>query len=568
MHKPKRKSKYWEQFSFEYDGVTYPSKQKCCDSLGLRYLGVLRHAKDYNCTFEEAIRQMLENKQKKSFVFRNRKWLNLDNCCDFYKINKYSVRELQYQSGYTVQEALERSINNAKKTQFKYKGKCYASFRDCCKEMGISETTVRRCMRETGRSKSVALNYCLKKAENRAENKPDPSPFLYKGKEYDSFVKCCRDYCLDADKVRQKSIAGDISLTEALDHYLIQYPIKRKKDYDSSICHKSIAEQCRQYGIKYYDVYNYRARHNSSSEEAVKYCIELKKKLGTGVVEFDGVKYADLHECCRILKFPYRRVFTKIVDTDCNVQEALQILKQEKEMLFGNRDSDSITLENGKCFKNIKELCADLQITEGTLYGYAFRKECSLAEAAAYYAKREEVAQNVSIKVGDQIYTDLRKCCEEQGIRYRDVYRRMIEKMISAEDAVEFFLKRKERREKEEQYKIQTNFEPGVPKKVVVMGKEYPSKTSCYADLKIQKKLVLKCMKDTNCSFEEAVIAVYQARLKKEFHFRGEVYRSFWACCKAYGVAQEYIARKAKKEGITRQEAIEKMLALREKSTL
>ena len=85
----------------------------------------------------------------------------------------------------------------------------------------------------------------------------------------------------------------------------------------------------------------------------------------------------------------------------------------------------------------------------------------------------------------------------------------MVEKMVSAEDAVEYFLKRKDRKAKEKQFKRQTNFEPGVPKKVVIMGKEYPSKTSCYDDLKIQKKLVLKRMRDTNCSFEEAVIAIY-----------------------------------------------------------
>ena len=133
MHKPKRKSKYWEQFSYEYDGVTYSGKKNCCEKLGLRYLGVLQHAHDYNCTFEEAISQMLENKQKKEFVFRNRKWLSLDTCCDFYKINKYSVQQLQYQCGYTVQEALERSINHANLLRFKYKGKNYASFRECLK---------------------------------------------------------------------------------------------------------------------------------------------------------------------------------------------------------------------------------------------------------------------------------------------------------------------------------------------------------------------------------------------------------------------------------------------------
>ena len=197
----------------------------------------------------------------------------------FYKINKYSVQQLQYQCGYTVQEALERSINHANLLRFKYKGKNYASFRECCKELGIPECTVRRCMRETGRSKTVALNYCLKKAENRAGNQKvyNPSPFIYKGKKYDSFVKCCWNYNLEADKVRQKCIAEDISLAEALNYYLIQHPVRRKNDYDSTICHKSIAEQCRQYGIKYYDVYNYSSRYNCSKEEAIKHCLELKQ---------------------------------------------------------------------------------------------------------------------------------------------------------------------------------------------------------------------------------------------------------------------------------------------------
>lgn len=443
MHKPKRKSKYWEQFSYEYDGVTYSGKKNCCEKLGLRYLGVLQHAHDYNCTFEEAISQMLENKQKKEFVFRNRKWLSLDTCCDFYKINKYSVQQLQYQCGYTVQEALERSINHTNLLRFKYKGKNYASFRECCKELGIPECTVRRCMRETGRSKTVALNYCLKKAENRAGNQKvyNPSPFFYKGKKYDSFVKCCWNYNLEADKVRPKCIAEDISLAEALNYYLIQHPVRRKNDYDSTICHKSIAEQCRQYGIKYYDVYNYSSRYNCSKEEAIKHCLEVKQKLGTDVIEFDGVKYADLHECCRMLKFPYRRVLAKIMNSDCSVQETLQNLKQKKERLFGTGDIENITLENGKCYENIKELCSDLRIREGTLYGYALRNECSITEAADYYAKREEVFQNVALKVGDQFYNDLRQCCEEQGIWYKDVYRRMVEKMVSAEEAVEYFLK-------------------------------------------------------------------------------------------------------------------------------
>ena len=214
-------------------------------------MGVLQHAHDYNCTFEEAISKMLENKQKKEFVFRNRKWLSLDTCCDFYKINKYSVQQLQYQCGYTVQEALERSINHTN------------LFSRICNTI-IFITKLFPIFRFSFRF--MHLNMILSLIPNWHKT----------------------------GKVRQKCIAEDISLAEALNYYLIQHPVRRKNDYDSTICHKSIAEQCRQYGIKYYDVYNYSSRYNCSKEEAIKHCLEVKQKLGTDVIEFDGVKYADL----------------------------------------------------------------------------------------------------------------------------------------------------------------------------------------------------------------------------------------------------------------------------------
>ncbi|MFR7388622.1 MAG: hypothetical protein ACLUTU_06590 [Blautia faecis] len=133
---------------------------------------------------------MLENKQKKEFVFRNRKWLSLDTCCDFYKINKYSVQQLQYQCGYTVQEALERSINHTNLLRFKYKGKNYASFRECCKELGIPECNCETLYERNRKIKNCSTKLLFEKAENRTEiEKYIILLLFYKGKEYDSFVQ-------------------------------------------------------------------------------------------------------------------------------------------------------------------------------------------------------------------------------------------------------------------------------------------------------------------------------------------------------------------------------------------
>ena len=97
-----------------------------------------------------------------------------------------------------------------------------------------------------------------------------------------------------------------------------------------------------------------------------------------------------------------------------------------------------------------------------------------------------------------------------------------------------------------------------------VLGKKYESKERCYKGLGITKKSVQNHMKKTSCMFEEAVVYCYEKKLEKQFEFRREIYKSYNACCTAYNLAQEYVAIKAKREKITRQEAMEKLLAQRE----
>lgn len=570
MHKPRRKTNYYEQFYYEYEGVTYSGKKKYCEELGINYSTVLTYKREKNCSFEEAIAHYLSLKKKKTFVFRNRKWLSLDKCCAFYGVNKYSVLNYIYTYDYTIQESLEIMIKHAEKLKFQYKGKWYPSFQNCCEEMGIPACTVKKCMKETGRSKTVALNYCIKQAENRKNF--NPSPFTYRNKEYPSFILCCKEYNLKAEQVRLKSLSQDISLQEALDFYLLQHPVKRKQEYDRYLSIAPITEQCRQYGIKRSDVYNYVRKHNCSNEEAIKFYIELNKKIGTGVIEFEGVKYVSLRECCKLLSLSYRLVYNRIINTNSTPQEALQYFKRKQEKLLLQAKAP-IYLENGDCFENLEDLCTALQIRYRDVYGYAERQNCSITEAADYYIVKKKISQNVTIKIGDQIYDDLQICCKEQGISYKWVCKKIIQEQIPVTEAVEFYLEKKERKKRKAEQKMKPqNQTPSFQKnawiqakKVVVMGKEYKSLNSCYSDLGITKKLVLRRVKETNCSLEEAIVYVYQRKLQKQFIFRNETFRSFNACCMAYGIAQDSVATKSKREGITRQEALEKFLALREK---
>ena len=110
MHKPRRRTKYFERFYFEYEGILYLSKKNCCEKLGFEYGSVLGYRHTNNCSFTEALDHFMEIREQNQFVFRNRNWLNLDNCCEFYGVNKFTVRHYQYDYGDTKKKQL--SIRN------------------------------------------------------------------------------------------------------------------------------------------------------------------------------------------------------------------------------------------------------------------------------------------------------------------------------------------------------------------------------------------------------------------------------------------------------------------------
>ena len=141
-------------------------------------------------------------------------------------MEKDNVRHYQYDYGDTIQEALEKAIKHAQKIKFKYRGKTYPSFAKCCEKMGIPVSTVRKYIAETGKSKAVALTHCIKKAEERKYS--NPSPFFYREKEYAMFTECCREFNLEPNKVRQKSVSLNSSLQDALDFFLLDHPVRRK----------------------------------------------------------------------------------------------------------------------------------------------------------------------------------------------------------------------------------------------------------------------------------------------------------------------------------------------------
>lgn len=67
-----------------------------------------------------------------------------------------------------------------------------------------------------------------------------------------------------------------------------------------------------------------------------------------------------------------------------------------------------------------------------------------MQEAADFYASRQAAVDKEMIQIGEMVYTDLQKCCKEQGILYRWVCNKMLRENITASEAVKYYLRKNE----------------------------------------------------------------------------------------------------------------------------
>ena len=89
-------------------------------------------------------------------------------------------------------------------------------------------------------------------------------------------------------------------------------------------------------------------------------------------------------------------------------------------------EKEPIRLENGTRYNNLAEFCTALKIRKKAIYGYIYANDCSVSEAATYYADRQVVSEKEIPQIGDRIYTDLRECCKDQNVPYRWVCNKML----------------------------------------------------------------------------------------------------------------------------------------------
>ena len=219
---------YWMKF-LEKLIVSYKmmdqSVAECCRKYDVRAASVRNRASSTGCSIEEALDHFIKKKivtKKNEFIFRNKSYETLEECCEVYGVNANSVSSRKYRLGCSTDESLEHFIANKEIIEeriqkFTFKGMEYPSLRACCKKYGIEDA----CVRQRARDKNCSIEESFEHFMTRKRKKMLDNPeFDYHGTLYPSLKECCEQLKISKNSVVSKSRRSGCSLQEAVEYYV------------------------------------------------------------------------------------------------------------------------------------------------------------------------------------------------------------------------------------------------------------------------------------------------------------------------------------------------------------
>ena len=280
------KERHRAKEAFVYEGNKYISLGQCCEFYGINESSVRTRAWRKKCTWEEAVKYYIQKKEtetpKMQFFYKGKKYKSVSACCAEYGVNASSVRNRAKTTECSIEESLDHFIKKARMeiqpSVFIFRDKTYRSLEECCLEYGVNADSVS--------SRKYRLNCTMEESlEHFIENKDMIAEriqkFTFKGIEYRSLRACCQKYGIDDICVRQRARDKNCSLEESFTHFMTR---KRKKmlsnpefEYHGTV-YPSLKVCCEELGINKSSVISRSHRAGCSLQEAVEYYVSQQER--------------------------------------------------------------------------------------------------------------------------------------------------------------------------------------------------------------------------------------------------------------------------------------------------
>ena len=266
---------------FFYEGEKYVSLGQCCEIYGINETSVRARAWRIHCTWEEAVKHFIEKSNadelKKIFVYKGKEYQSVAECCRKYDVRAASVRNRASSTGCSIEEALDHFIKKkivTKKNEFVFRNKIYETLEECCEVYGVNANSVSSRKYRLGCSTDESLEHFIANKEIIEER---IQKFTFKGAEYPSLRACCKKYGIEDACVRQRARDKNCSIEESFEHFMTR---KRKKmldnpefDYHGTL-YPSLKECCEKLKISKNSVVSKSRRSGCSLQEAVEYYVK------------------------------------------------------------------------------------------------------------------------------------------------------------------------------------------------------------------------------------------------------------------------------------------------------
>ena len=266
---------------FFYEGEKYVSLGQCCEIYGINETSVRARAWRIHCTWEEAVKHFIEKSNadelKKIFVYKGKEYQSVAECCRKYDVRAASVRNRASSTGCSIEEALDHFIKKkivTKKNEFVFRNKSYKTLEECCEVYGVNANSVSSRKYRLGCSTDESLEHFIANKEIIEER---IQKFTFKGMEYPSLRACCKKYGIEDACVRQRARDKNCSIEESFEHFMTR---KRKKmldnpefDYHGTL-YPSLKECCEKLKISKNSVVSKSRRSGCSLQEAVEYYVK------------------------------------------------------------------------------------------------------------------------------------------------------------------------------------------------------------------------------------------------------------------------------------------------------
>ena len=266
---------------FFYEGEKYVSLGQCCEIYGINETSVRARAWRIHCTWEEAVKHFIEKSNadelKKIFVYKGKEYQSVAECCRKYDVRAASVRNRASSTGCSIEEALDHFIKKkivTKKNEFVFRNKSYETLEECCEVYGVNANSVSSRKYRLGCSTDESLEHFIANKEIIEER---IQKFTFKGTEYPSLRACCKKYGIEDACVRQRARDKNCSIEESFEHFMTR---KRKKmldnpefDYHGTL-YPSLKECCEKLKISKNSVVSKSRRSGCGLQEAVEYYVK------------------------------------------------------------------------------------------------------------------------------------------------------------------------------------------------------------------------------------------------------------------------------------------------------